>query len=133
MSKLATRLPDFADVFDGTKMRALVQHLEQVLARVTLDTTSGAYTRTADFTVDHEDGVVLVDTTAGSVTVTLPIISDWMIRSKYEVTLVKSVAANNMVVAASGTDTIIGYANITSAVVWTVVRVRATTGLWVRL
>lgn len=133
MGKLAVRFPDFLEVFDGHKMRALVSHLEILFARITVDDTRPAYTTTTSITLGAQDDVVLVDTTAGNITITLPEISDTMIRDKREFEIVKAVAANTLTIDPTGTDTINGAANATTTTQWTAYRLRAATGLWVRL
>jgi hypothetical protein len=131
MARLTTRLPDFGDEYDGRKQRALVQAVEQQLAQIRVDSSLGAHTEAGDFTVIAEDEVVLVDTTAGNVTVTLPEISDALVREKYEVELVKKVAANTLTVLPTGTDTILGEPDAVVTVQWTALRFRAATGNWI--
>lgn len=131
MARLSTRFPDFAETYDGRKQRALVQLLEQQLARIVVDSTIGAHDEAANFTVTAEDGVVLVDTTSGDVTVTLPEIADWMVTDKYEVELVKIVAANTLNIVPTGTDTILGDTSVVVTIQWTALRFRAATGNWI--
>lgn len=131
MPRLTARFPDFFDVFDKNRMRAFVRHLEQLFAQITVDKTVGAYTATGDFTIAPDDDVVLVDTSSGNVTVTLPAISLSMVREKYEVEVIKSKEANALMVVPSGSDTVLGETGIQAEVQWTAMRFRATTGNWV--
>ena len=131
MSRLPARFPNFGDVFDGNAMRAFIMHLENLFARIDVDTTGPAYTVTAGATLGASDEVVLVDTTAGNVTMVLPEISDAMIRGNREFELVKAVAANTLTIDCTGTDTIVGEPDAVVTARWTALRVRATTGNWV--
>ncbi len=131
MARLTARFPDFGDLFDGNKMRALVAQLEQIFARIVVDTTRPAYSVTAGATLGASDEVVLVDTTGGNITMVLPEISDAMIREKREFELVKIVAANTLTIDCTGTDTIVGEPDAIVTVRWTALRVRATTGNWI--
>lgn len=131
MSKLAIRLPDPADEYDVGRARATVQVLEQALARVDIDVTIGAYTATGNFTLAARDDVVLVDTSGGNITVTLPGISDEMVKLKQEFELVKVAAANTLTIAPTGADTTLGEPNTVVTVQWTALRFRATPGNWV--
>lgn len=131
MARLVVRFPNFGDVFDGSRMRAFIQHLEQLFARVRVDQTVGAYTATADLTIGATDDVVLVDTSAATVTVTLPEISDTMVRDKFEVEIVKVAAANALIVAPTGADTILGEPDARVSTQWTALRFRATADNWV--
>lgn len=133
MRRLNLRLPDLGDQYAPRKQRAMVQSLEQQLSRVTVDDSNGAYSTTGNFTAGTQDGVVLVDTSGSSVTVTLPEISDDMVRDKYEVELVKISAANTLRVLPTGTDTILGEADAVITVQWTAIRFRAATGNWVAI
>ena len=131
MGRLNTRLPDFKDQYDGRQQRALVQQLETQLARIKVDTTSPAFTVTGDHAVGINDDVVLIDTTAASRTVTLPQISDSMVREKFEVEIVKPEAANRIDVVPTGSDTILGEPDAKVYARWTALRLRATTGNWI--
>ena len=131
MAKLAIRLPDFGQEYDGRQQRAMVQQLEAQLARIRVDGTLPAYSTTGDFTVSATDDVVMVDTSGGNITVTLPEISDSMVREKFEVEIVKTEAANRITIDPSGTDTIVGETDAIVYTQWTALRMRATTGNWV--
>jgi hypothetical protein len=67
-----------------------------------------------DYTVRYADDYVLVDSTAGVTTLTLP-----LARAGFTVTILRSAGANNVVVAATAPDTVNGAAsvNITSSFV----------------
>lgn len=131
MGRLVIRFPSFGEVFDGNKMRSLITQLENALSRITVSDSIGAYTLTTSATLGSEDEVVLVDTTSGDVTVTLPEISDSMVRNKQEFEVVKIVAANTLTIDATGTDTIVGEPDAVVTAQWTALRFRATTGNWV--
>lgn len=131
MSHLGLRLPNFGDIYNQRQMRDLVRQLEQAFARVDVDAHYGAYTTTANATLDKMDEVVLVDTSGGDVTITLPEISDDMVRDRREYETVKTTAAGTLTVAPTGSDTIMGAADAVVTVQWTALRFRATTGNWV--
>lgn len=131
MARLATRFQDFDDLFDGRKMRAFVTQLENLFARIIVDDTLPAYSTSTSATLTSLDDTVLVDTSAGNVTMTLPEISDNMIRGKREFELVKTEAANTLIILPTGTDTIVGEPDALVSAQWTALRFRATTGNWV--
>lgn len=131
MSRLVTRLPDFGAVYDERKQREMARHLEQQLARVRVDSTTGAYTASGDFTASADDDVVLVDTSSADVTVTLPEISESMVREKYEVEIVKVSKPNRIRILPGGTDTIQEQSDALVYVQWTALRFRAAVGQWV--
>jgi hypothetical protein len=131
MSRLPARFPNFGDVFDGNAMRAFITHLENLFARIDVDTTGPAYPVTAGATLVASDEVVLVDTTGGNITMVLPGISDSMVRTKREFEVVKIAAANTMTLDCTGADTIVGEPDAVVTEQWTALRVRATTGNWV--
>jgi hypothetical protein len=130
MGRLTSRFPDFSDLFEGRKMRAFITQLEGLFARIVVDDTLPAYPLTAGATLGASDEIVLVDTTAGNITMVLPEISDDMIRNKREFELVKVAAANTLTIAPTGTDTIVGEPDAVVTVQWTALRMRATTGNW---
>lgn len=129
--RLVVRFPDFAEVYDGLRMRALVRYLEQLFAKVVVDTTRAAYTSTASLTLSDEDDVVLMDTSSASLVVTLPEISDEMIREKREFEIIKTEAANLLTIVPTGTDTLVGETDARVTAQWTALRFRAASGNWV--
>jgi len=131
MAKLVIRLPSLADAYDARQHREMVRNLENSLARVSVDDTLGAYAVTGNKTLDSLDDVVLVDTSAGGVTVTLPAISDEMVRNKREFEVVKTKAANVLTIVPTGADTILGEPDAVVTVQWTALRFRATPANWV--
>ena len=131
MGRLSARFPNFGDIYDKLHMRELVRHLETLFGQVVVDTTRGAYAVTGNVTLGVEDEVVLVDTTAGDVTITLPAISDAVVRLKREYEVVKTAAANTLYIDPTGADTIVGDTDVIVAVQWTALRFRATPGDWV--
>jgi len=131
MGRLTARFPSFGDVYDALRMRELVRHLENLFSQVVVDTTRGAYEVTGNTTLSSDDEIVLVDTTAGDVTITLPEISDAMVRLKREYEVVKVDAANTITIAPTGGDTVVGEPDALVTVQWTALRFRATPGNWV--
>ena len=129
--RLTARFPNFGDVYDALRMRELVRHLEKLFYQVEVDTTVGAYSVTTATTLGSQDEVVLVDTTGGDITITLPGISDDMARSKREYEVVKTVAANTVTIVPTGADTVVGDASVVVDLQWTALRFRATSGNWV--
>jgi len=138
MNKLPTdpRLPQVS--FDINYLQRLNSRLYELLrdianAHNSLITDREAYTVTTSSTLDPDDDVVLVDTTLGNITITLPLITDTMIYTKREHQIVKTVAANTITVSPSGADTINGSASASLVTQWTAIRYRATTGNWVAI
>jgi len=87
-------------------------------------------TWTASATVTEGDMVCLVDTTAGSVTLTLPTAASV---KGLTFTFKKLVAANNMIADGNGAETIDGAATQTIATQWAVFRLLSTGSSWVLL
>lgn len=131
MSRLAARFPSFSDVFDGNKMRAFIAQIENLFARINIDETLPAYSVATNTTLGAADEVVLVDTSGGNVEITLPEISDSMIRTKREFEVVKIEAANRLTITPTGTDTILGEPDAQVYAQWTALRFRAATANWV--
>ena len=131
MSRLTARFPSFGDVYDALRMRELVRHLETLFSQVVVDSSRGAYTVSTDTTLGVLDEVVLVDTTSVGVEITLPEISDEMVRGKREYEIVKTVSANTLTISPTGEDTIVGEPDALVTVQWTALRFRATSGNWV--
>jgi hypothetical protein len=71
---------------------------QQIANRVTV---------TADYTVLHADDYILVDSTAGAVTVTLP-----TARNGLQFTILRTAGANNVTIVPSGAETINGAASV---------------------
>ncbi len=131
MSTAAVRLPDFGVEYDGAKLRKLVRSVEDTFSRIPLDSTVGAYAVTGNTTLDERDELVLVDTSGGAVTVTLPAISDAMVRAKREYEIVSTDSTNDITVVPTSTDTVVGDTSVLIEVQWTALRFRATSGNWV--
>lgn len=106
LSRLAAKLPDQGEQYVGRQVRAMVTQLEGLFARVTVDTGSPAFAVTANYTVTASDELLLVDTTAGSLTVTLPLIGETMIAGKFEVSIKKATAGNVLTILPTGADLI---------------------------
>ena len=83
-------------------------------------------TVTSSTTATDNDDVILVDSTAGSVTVNLP-----PSRRGKELILKKIVAANSMILDGNGAETIDGVATITVNTQWAVRRIKAYAGNWI--
>lgn len=94
MSHLKPQFPRFSEEYDGYLFRLFIRQLEDLLGRVRVDTDAVPYAVTADHTVMVDDDVILCDTTAVSLTITLPAVQQWMIDHQKEYT-VKKVAAGN--------------------------------------
>lgn len=86
--------------------------------------------KTANYTVLEADNgkAILADTTAGDITFTLPQISGLSAPNFFRVVLFKTVAANSMLLARSGADTINGAASQTFALQYTGVLVFSRSG-----
>jgi uncharacterized membrane protein len=74
---------------------------------------------TAAYTVLYTDDYILVDTTAGAVTVTLPLSKNGLV-----FTIMRTAGANNVTVAATAPDTVNGAASITISASFTPVTVK---------
>jgi hypothetical protein len=68
----------------------------------------------ANYAVDPTDDIILVDTTSGVITATLPTANNGN-----EITVIRIAGANNVVVARSGTDTINGATSVTISTSYT--------------
>lgn len=90
-----------------------------------------AYSITSATTLQIDDDVVLVDTSGGSVTVTLPAVTDAMIYNRQEHEVVKTSASNTMTIVPSGSDTVVGTTSVAATIQWTALRFRAISGGWV--
>lgn len=91
----------------------------------------GYRTMTASGNAEQWDRVILVDTTAGAATVTLPTVAS----SDELVMCIKktSADANNMVIDGNGAETIDGAANITTATQWASYTLLGTAAGWMVL
>lgn len=86
---------------------------------------------TASGNVELFDRVILVDTTAGAVTMTLPALATCLGRV-FDIKKIDAVA-NNMVIDGNGAETIDGAANITTATQWASYTVIASSSGWMIL
>jgi len=82
-------------------------------------------TVTANYTVTDAYDYVLVDTTSGNLTVTLP-----PAKGAREVEIAKKVAANTLVIIPSGSDTVVGDTSVVVTERWTSLRFKAYVGGW---
>ena len=89
-----------------------------------LRSVTGAVTLTA------HDYIVIADMTSGDVTITLPLVSDWMIREITQYVVKREGGANTLIIQGSGGNTIDGTPSVTPAVDNTAVWFAATTGGW---
>ena len=80
----------------------------------------------ANYTVLEDDDIIVVDTSGGSVTVTLP-----LAKGQREYIVSKSVAANSVVVNFSGGQNCFGQASITLLVFGAVARFKAHNNGWI--
>lgn len=96
--------------------------LEQLQAAMVITNVS------ADYPAVAADDIIVVDTTAGSKTVTLP-----LARNQKEFTLVKKVAANSMITAFSGGELCLGQATITATGLGAVRKFKAIMGGYIPL
>jgi hypothetical protein len=103
-------------------------HLADRATNAQLQSTVRQTTVTVSRALTESDDILLVDTTAGSVTLTLP-----LAKGGKEYSAVKVVAANSMLLACSGTDTICGDTSLTATVCWTSIHIKASNGSWIIL
>lgn len=94
----------------------------------TLDTSGGYETFSANGNMPATSTLALVDTTGGSVTVTLPALAS--VASGHTFTFWKSVAANSMVIDGNAAEQIEGAANITRTAQYSVVQIRKVGAVW---
>ena len=76
---------------------------------------------TTPYAVSRGDNIVLVDTTSASVTVTIPTSKN----DGWECEVVKTSAANRVIILPSGTDTLVGETSVEVYDQWTALRFRA--------
>lgn len=81
-----------------------------------------------NYTALKTDELILVDTTAGDVTITLPLAANGR-----EFHIVKIVAANNVIVAATSPDTVNGAASISRSAAYGSIWLKSITGGYVTL
>lgn len=86
-------------------------------------------TVTSNYTATETDGYIYVDTTAGNITVTLPAITTKNEGKEIEVAWVGG--TYQLTVAPTGSDTIIGQPDVIYTELYTSLRYKATTGMWV--
>lgn len=79
---------------------------------------------TGDVTVKRTDYCLLVDTTSGSVTVTIPPSKS----DGWECEIVKVSAVNRVIIIPSGTDTLVGETSVEVYDQWTALKFRAVAG-----
>src|SRR3990167_2432058 len=92
-------------------------------SRVWQDSLERVTTVTMAYTIDEGDDYVLVNTTAGAVTVTLP---DAITLKK--VTIIRTAGANNVTITPVGTDTVDGSASKTISSSYSPVRLKGISG-----
>lgn len=83
---------------------------------------------TSDYTVTARDDIILVDTTTGVVTITLPTAAQGR-----EFEVVKTTIPNRIDVVPSGTDTILWTTGVSIFNRGTAIRFKATTGNWIAI
>jgi len=122
-------LPQFDVTYSREQMAELVRRLENAFANVEENRRRGAITVTADYTLQREDSLVLVEpVAAGTVTITVPDVAPWMVTQKWEWEL-KLTAAGTLIVAPVS-DTIDGTTDATTSIVNTALAIRATNDGW---
>lgn len=89
---------------DSMPTHQTLRHLQKLANQVKIS---------SDTILTYKEDLILVDTTTGNVTVTLP-----KFRGGNEATLVKLVAANQMIINTTGGDVINGAASITATAQW---------------
>ncbi len=94
MSHLVVQLPRFEDQYDGRRQRELVRRLEEILAKVRTGFTREPRAITTNTQLDSDDGLVLVDTSGGSITITLPPIGAAFLEDHKEFHVKKTATAN---------------------------------------
>ena len=92
---------------------------------VGIQQTENVKTVTANYIVASIDDYLLVDTTSGNVTLTLPKAKNGRL-----LFFKKIVAANSMILSANGSDKIDGASTQTVAIQWTCIRLKAISGGW---
>lgn len=80
----------------------------------------------ANTTLTYEDDYVLVDTTAGSVAITLP-----ASKAGKEFEIIKIAAANSVTVDGDGSETICGSTTMLLTTQWSAANMKAVAGGWV--
>ena len=133
MQKIAVRLPRFTDRYDGTIMRALIRVLEQAFQYVYYDNTKPITEVAGAHTLGRDDSLLLVDTTAGSIVITLPESTDDLIDARHTVNIKKTVAANTITLTPSGADTVDGAASMALTAINSAVTLRAVLGGWIAI
>lgn len=79
---------------------------------------------TSPYSVSRGDYLLLVDTSAGSVTLSLPTSKN----DGWECEIVKTDAANRVIILPSGTDTLVGETSVEVYDQWTALKFRAVSG-----
>ena len=104
MSKLLTRLGQFNDTYNGAQQRSLVSEIERALAKVQPDETNPqtAVAGGATYEITGFDNLVLCDTSAGNVTVELPLPEARLAAAKFEVNVKKDASANRLTITPTG-------------------------------
>lgn len=132
--KLVTQFQRFRNEFSPSLFRELVRQLEQLFARIDVDVTKQETSVTSTtYTAAREDSLLLCDTSLNNITITFDTLTDEMIRGRYEIEVVKLVAANILTIVPTGTDPILGDTSVVLTVATTAIRFRATTQGWVAI
>lgn len=82
----------------------------------------------ADDDALYTDNIIVADTTAGDITISLP-----AAKGGKEFIFVKAAAGNDLVAECSGTDTIFGSTSTTVVTLGASIRLKAITGGWITL
>lgn len=108
MSHLKIQLPRLTDTYDGRQLRALVRQVEDTFAQVHVERRREPHTVTTNYTLDPLDALIVVDTSGGNRTITLPGIGPNLLEEHKEFSVKKGAAANLLTIIPTGTDTIDG-------------------------
>lgn len=133
MAKLIQQFPRFGDTYVGITMRAFIRQLEIALGKVQVN-VGAAYTEvTSTHIVTSEDSLLIVDTTGGSIVITLPLSTLALVNDRFEIIIKKKVSANTVTINKTGTDTVDSGSSLTLTTVNSFYRLRAVTGGWISI
>lgn len=97
-------------------------------SRVWQDSLEKVRSITTNYTVDSDDDYILIDTTAGIITLTLP-----NAISRRKLIVIKTAGGNNITISPVGTDTINGASSLTITTSYSPVRLKAITGGYITI
>lgn len=109
--KLYIPFQSFGAEYTGDAMRAFIRHLENQLVNVAVRYETRPRTVVSDTDLTWKDLLLMADSTSGNVIVTVPEISDDMVKMNKQWIVKKMVAANTVTITMTGSDTIDGAAS----------------------